>query len=78
MEAAAKIKIRKLHSTQVFFGLYFVNCRSWQAEILQEHAEGCIQVDFHVFGFCRVVLYYDCLNGPIRLIYSRLINSTFT
>ena len=24
------------------------------------------------------VLYYDCLNGPIRLIYSRLINSTFT
>ena len=23
------------------------------------------------------MLYYDCLNGPIRLIYSRLINSTF-
>ena len=23
-------------------------------------------------------LYYDCLNGPIRLIYSRLISSTFT
>ena len=29
----------------VCFGLYFVNYRSWQAEILQEHAEGCIQVD---------------------------------
>ena len=28
----------------VCFGLYFVNCRSWQAEILQERAEGCIQV----------------------------------
>ena len=26
-------------------GLYFVNYRSWQAEILQERAEGCIQVD---------------------------------
>ena len=26
-------------------GMYFVNYRSWQAEILQEHAEGCIQVD---------------------------------
>ena len=25
--------------------LYFVNYRSWQAEILQERAEGCIQVD---------------------------------
>ena len=25
-----------------------------------------------------IYLYYDCLNGPIRLIYSRLINSTFT
>ena len=25
----------------VCFGLYFVNYRSWQAEILQEHAEGC-------------------------------------
>ena len=29
----------------VCFGLYFVNYRSWQAEILQERAEGCIQVD---------------------------------
>ena len=27
------------------FDLYFVNYRSWQAEILQERAEGCIQVD---------------------------------
>ena len=24
----------------VCFGFYFVNYRSWQAEILQEHAEG--------------------------------------
>ena len=29
----------------VCFDLYFVNYRSWQAEILQEGAEGCIQVD---------------------------------
>ena len=29
----------------VCFGLYFVNYKSWQAEILQERAEGCIQVD---------------------------------
>ena len=29
----------------VCFDLYFVNYRSWQAEILQERAEGCIQVD---------------------------------
>ena len=29
----------------VCFDLYFVNYRSWQAEILQECAEGCIQVD---------------------------------
>ena len=27
------------------FDLHFVNYRSWQAEILQERAEGCIQVD---------------------------------
>ena len=27
------------------FDLYFVNYRSWQAEILQECAEGCIQGD---------------------------------
>ena len=38
----------KWHVFGVFvcFGLYFVNYRSWQAEILQERAEGCIQVDF--------------------------------
>ena len=29
----------------VCFDLYFVNYRSWKAEILQERAEGCIQVD---------------------------------
>ena len=29
----------------VCFDLYFVNYRTWQAEILQERAEGCIQVD---------------------------------
>ena len=27
------------------FDLYFVNYRSWQAEILQERAEGSIQAD---------------------------------
>ena len=37
----------KWHVFGVFvcFDLYFVNYRSWQAEILQERAEGCIQVD---------------------------------
>ena len=37
----------KWHVFGVFvcFGLYFVNYRSWQAEVLQERAEGCIQVD---------------------------------
>ena len=29
----------------VCFDSYFVNYRSWEAEILQERAEGCIQVD---------------------------------
>ena len=37
----------KMETKGVFvcFDLYFVNYRSWQAEILQERAEGCIQVD---------------------------------
>ena len=44
----------------VCFGLYFVNYRSWQAEILQERAEGCIQVDLQkkirqTFLFCGFV-----------------------
>ena len=45
----------------VCFGLYFVNYRSWQAEILQERAEGCIQVDLqkkirhNAFLFCGFV-----------------------
>ena len=47
----------------VCFDLYFVNYRSWQAEILQERAEGCIQVDLQkkirqdkkkfILWFCR-------------------------
>ena len=46
------------------FGLYFVNYRSWQAETLQECAEGCIQVDlqkeirqdkYNAFLFCGFV-----------------------
>ena len=45
----------------VCFGLYFVNYRLWQAEILQERAEGCIQVDLQkkirqdYFLFCGFV-----------------------
>ena len=48
----------------VCFDLYFVNYRSWQAEILQERAEGCIQVDLqkkirqdynNAFLFCGFV-----------------------
>ena len=41
------------------FCLYFVNYRSRQAEILQERAEGCIQVDLQkkilifILWFCR-------------------------
>ena len=56
----------KWHVFGVFvcFGLYFVNYRSWQAEILQERAEGCIQVDLqkkirqdknNAFLFCGFV-----------------------
>ena len=37
------------------FGLYFVNYRSWQAEILQERAEGCIQVDL------QKKIHQDCI-----------------
>ena len=42
----------------VCFGLYFVNYRSWQAEILQGCAEGCVQVDlqkkiYNTFLFCN-------------------------
>ena len=41
--------------------IFFLNYRSWQAEILQEHAEGCIKVDlqkkirqdFFILWFCR-------------------------
>ena len=36
---------RRVFGDFVCFGLYFVNYRSGQAEILQERAEGCIQVD---------------------------------
>ena len=57
----------------VCFDLYFVNYRSWQAEILQERAQGCIQVDlqkkirqdknnaFLFCGFVGVVFGQSCL-----------------
>ena len=35
----------------VCFGLYFVNYRSWRAEILQERALGCIQVDLQIIFY---------------------------
>ena len=43
------------------FGLYFANYRSWQAEIFQERAEGCIlqkkiYQDFLFCGFVGVVI----------------------
>ena len=44
MQQALRIKWR-VFGVFVCFGLYFVNYRLWQAEILQERAEGCIQVD---------------------------------
>ena len=44
MQQAFRVKWR-VFGVFVCFGLYFVNYRSWQAEILQERAEGCIQVD---------------------------------
>ena len=44
VQQALRVKWR-VFGVFVCFDLYFVNYRSWQAEILQEHAEGCIQVD---------------------------------
>ena len=44
MQQALRVKWR-VFGVFVCFGLYFVNYRSWQAEILQERAEGFIQVD---------------------------------
>ena len=44
MQQALRVKWR-VFGVFVCFGLYFVNYRSWQADILQERAEGCIQVD---------------------------------
>ena len=44
----------------VCFDLYFVNYRTWQAEILQERAEGCISkrksVKIKIMHFYFVVL----------------------
>ena len=44
MQQALRVKWR-VFGVFVCFDLYFVNYRSWQAEILQECAEGCIQGD---------------------------------
>ena len=44
MQQALRVQWR-VFGVFVCFDLYFVNYRSWQAEILQERAEGCIQVD---------------------------------
>ena len=44
VQQALRVKWR-VFGVSVCFGLYFVNYRSWQAEMLQERAEGCIQVD---------------------------------
>ena len=44
VQQALRVKWR-VFGVFVCFNLYFVNYRSWQAEILQERAEGCIQVD---------------------------------
>ena len=47
------------------FDLYFVNYRSWQAEILQERAEGCIQVDLQTpsrLKLCIFILWF-CRGG---------------
>ena len=44
VQQALRVKWR-VFGVFVCFDLYFVNYRSWQAEILQECAEGCIQGD---------------------------------
>ena len=63
MQQALRVKWR-VFGVFVCFGLYFVNYRSWQAEISQERAEGCIQVDLqkkirqnknNAFLFCGFV-----------------------
>ena len=57
MQQALRVQWR-VFGVFVCFDLYFVNYRSWQAEILQERAEGCIQVDLQkkiiiILWFCR-------------------------
>ena len=54
----------------VCFGLYFVNYRSWQAEILQERAEGCIQVDL------QKKIHQTC-SGFVGVVYSKLFKIFF-
>ena len=63
VQQALRVKWR-FFGVFVCFDLYFVNYRWWQAEILQERAEGCIQVDLqkkirqdknNVFLFCGFV-----------------------
>ena len=44
VQQALRVKWR-VFGVFVCFDLYFVNYRSWQAEILQECTEGCIQGD---------------------------------
>ena len=64
VQQALRVKWQVFFGVFVCFGLYFVNYRSWQAEILQERAEGCIQVDLqkkirqdknNAFLFCGFV-----------------------
>ena len=79
MQQALRVKWR-VFGVFVCFDLYFVNYRSWQAEILQERAEGCIQVDLqkkirqdknNVFLFCGFVGVVFVINSKLFKIFFR-------
>ena len=75
MQQALRVKWRVF----VCFGLYFVNYRSWQAEILQERAEGCIQVDLQKkIRQAKIMhFYFVVLLGLFLVIYSKLLKIFF-
>ena len=61
VQQALRVKWR-VFGVFVCFDLYFVNYRSWQAEILQECAEGCIQGDLQKKIRCIFILWF-CRGG---------------
>ena len=62
MQQALRVQWR-VFGIFVCFDLYFVNYRSWQAEILQERAEGCIQVDLQRKSVKTKIMHFYFVGG---------------